>query len=165
SITGTSGSVTVNPSGVTQFSVSPATSTPTSGTPFNVTVTALDAHKNPATTTYTGAKNLDLSGPASAPDGTAPSWTGTNVAATFSAGSVATISTTLVKAESTTLTAKDHTTTSITGTSGSVTVSPSGLTSLSFTTQPSGAVEAVDFTSQPQLVAKDAVGNGVPSSA
>ena len=42
--------VTVTTGAVTHFSVNPATSTPTVGTPFNVTVTALDGNGNTVTT-------------------------------------------------------------------------------------------------------------------
>ena len=125
--------LSVRDAGAASFNVTPATFGPTAGTPFNVTVAALDAYGNPALSNYTGTQRLDLSGPHSspAPSSNAPTWTGTNVSASFNTSAVATISTTLYDAETVALTAKDHTNTAISGTSGSLTVSDAGAASFS----------------------------------
>ena len=63
-ITGTSGSFTVNGTGTTtKFTLS--TPSPTAGTAFSETITAVDTYGN-TTTGYSGAKTVAFSGPASA---------------------------------------------------------------------------------------------------
>ena len=134
--TGVTGSAnfTLADAGAANFAVTPATFAPAAGTAFNVTVAAFDLYKNPAAS-YAGSRHLDLSGPHTAPDGThTPTWTGTNVAETFSATGTVTVSTTLYDAETVGLTAKDHTAASITGTSSVVTVADAG--AASFTVAP-----------------------------
>jgi hypothetical protein len=96
----------------THFSVAPATSTPTAGTPFNITVTALDASGQTAAS-YSGTVHFTSSNgqpvlPASA---TIASGTGT-------------FSVTLNTVGSQTITATDTVTASITGTSNSIIVGP-----------------------------------------
>ena len=90
--------------------MSPATTTPTAGNVFEVTITALDAADalDPA---YTGPHCLTFSGPDDAPDGTAPTYptlgdctTGSSVS--FSAG-VATVNVTLVDPGATVLEVTD----------------------------------------------------------
>src|SRR5262249_42005104 len=108
SITGTSGSVTVSAATATHFSVSAPGST-TAGTPLNVTVTAFDQFNNLATG-YTGTIHFTSS------DGQAvlPANGGlTNGTATFSA--------TLKTAGNQTITATDTVSSTISGTSNSVT--------------------------------------------
>lgn len=134
SIHGTSANFTVSAGSATQFGV-PAPAAQTAGSAFNVTVTALDAYKN-AATGYAGSKTLTFSGPSTAPDGTKPSYPTQPV--TFTGGA-ATVSITLVKAESTTLTAGDGT---ISGTSAGFTVNPGSAARLAWSqvSAPSGTV-------------------------
>jgi hypothetical protein len=124
--TGTSGSFTVsNKNAINSFSLSPSTSTPTAGTAFTVSLTALDQYGN-TDTNYTGTECVTFSGPASSPNATAPLYpakascsTGSS-SLTFASG-VATAgnaaSITLYDAQSVTLTATDNTS-SKTGTTG-----------------------------------------------
>lgn len=113
-ITGTSAPFTVTAAAASQFTV-PTPATQTAGTPFSVTLTALDPYRNKATS-YTGSPTLSWSGPGTAPDGQdGPSYT--NPAA-FVSGT-ANVSITLVKAESVALKVSDG---SIIGTSGTFTV-------------------------------------------
>ena len=51
----------------------PTPSEQEAGVAFNVTLTAIDEYSNTATG-YTGAKTLTWSGPANAPNGTAPEY-------------------------------------------------------------------------------------------
>ncbi|MGD0321942.1 MAG: hypothetical protein ABSC00_10145, partial [Acidimicrobiales bacterium] len=70
-----SSDVTVNASVLNSFSVVPSTFTPTAGTQFNVTITALDQFSN-TYTAYTGTQCVTFSGPSNspAPSSTAPSY-------------------------------------------------------------------------------------------
>jgi hypothetical protein len=98
-VSGTSGSFAVGATTATGFKLS--TPSPTAGTAFNETITAIDTYGNTATG-YTGAQKLSFSGPSNAPNGTSsPGYPGS---VTFSAG-VGTASITLVNAQTTTLTA------------------------------------------------------------
>ncbi len=117
SISGTSGSFTVDPGSADNFLV-PTPATQTAGAAFNETLTARDQWSNVATG-YAGSKVVAFSGPGTspAPSSTAPLYPGS---VTFAAG-VGTASFTLFKAESTTLTATQGL---ISGTSGSFTVDP-----------------------------------------
>jgi len=63
--------VTVAPGAAAKLALSAATSTPTAGTGFNVTTTALDTYGNTATA-YTGSKNIVFSGASAGPAGTLP---------------------------------------------------------------------------------------------
>jgi hypothetical protein len=110
-ITGTSASFPVAAASASQFAV-PTPATQTAGSPFSVTVTALDRFQNRATG-YLGNKPLSWSGPGAAPDG-APAYG----PAAFGSGA-ATVSITLAKAESTALAVSDGT---IGGTSGTFAV-------------------------------------------
>jgi hypothetical protein len=60
-VSGTSGSFTVNPAAASSLSLAAASTTPTAGVGDNLTITALDAYGNTATS-YTGAKNLTFGG-------------------------------------------------------------------------------------------------------
>ncbi|HEY4020001.1 MAG TPA: hypothetical protein VGM75_15020, partial [Pseudonocardiaceae bacterium] len=112
-ISGTSRSFMVAAAAASQFNV-PTPATQVAGIAFSLTLTAQDQYQNKAIS-YTGSKTLTWSGPNGAPDGTdAPSYT--NPA--FSSGT-ASVTITLVKAESPTLKATDGT---INGTSGTFTV-------------------------------------------
>jgi len=145
-----SGNITVGPGSASSFSVA-TPATPTAGTSFGETVTALDTYGNTATG-YTGSKTLTFSGPASSPGGTAPSYPSS---VTFATG-VGTGSISLYDAQTTTLTASQG---GVTGTSGSFTVGPNGAASLVFATQPAGAIAGSAFTTQPVVTAKDSYGN------
>jgi hypothetical protein len=124
-VTGSTG-VTVGPAAAGQFALG-APSSPTAGAARSVTLTAQDAYQNRATT-YTGAKTLTWSGPGTAPDGTdTPTYPANPV--TFSAGA-ATVTITLVRAESPTLNAGDGT---ISGTSGTFTVNAGAPAHLAWT--------------------------------
>ena len=121
------------------FDVTPATAASfsltnpgprTAGTSYAQTVTALDSFGNVATG-YAGSKTLVFSGPASSPNGAAPSYPGS---VTFSAG-VGVASITLYNASSTTLTATQG---SLTG-STSFTVNP-GPGGLVFVQKPTNVV-------------------------
>jgi hypothetical protein len=112
-VEGTSGSFTVKAAAAGSFSV-PTPIEQTAGTAFNVTVTALDTWHNTAKS-YTGAKALSWSEPASSPSGKAPSYPAT---VTFSAGAD-TASIKLYDAQVTTLKVTEGT---IEGASGSFTV-------------------------------------------
>jgi hypothetical protein len=61
SIKGTSASFTVNPAGTSSLSLAATTTTPAAGAADNLTITALDAFGNTATS-YTGAKSLTFGG-------------------------------------------------------------------------------------------------------
>ncbi|MDR3706807.1 MAG: SBBP repeat-containing protein [Capsulimonadaceae bacterium] len=143
SITGTSGPITVNPGAATHFTVS-APGTATAGTALSFTVTALDAFGNTATG-YGGTVHFtSTDGAASLPANA----TLTNGTSTFSA--------TLKTAGSQTITATDATTSSITGTSGTITVGPGAATHFTLSA-PSTATAgtALSFT----VTAFDAYGN------
>jgi 6-phosphogluconolactonase (cycloisomerase 2 family) len=130
SITGTSSSVAVSAAlPATHFSVS-APGTATIGTPFNVTVTALNA-SNATVPGYTGIVHFTSSdGGAVLPANT-----------TLTAGT-GTLSVTLGTAGSQTVTATDTVTASITGTSGAVTVSAAPLPATHFLVSAPGTATA-----------------------
>jgi hypothetical protein len=145
-----SGNVVVGPASASSFSVAtPATAT--AGTAFSASVTALDAYGNRATG-YSGSQAVTFSGPANAPNGTAP---GYPASVSFASG-VGSASVTLYDAQSTTLTATQGT---VSGTSGSFTVQPAGAAQILFTTQPGGVAAGAAFATQPAVTAKDAYGN------
>lgn len=108
----------------TTFSVTAAAS-PTAGTPFTVTLTALTA-TGARDTTYAGTKAVTLAGPGVSPAGTAPGYPDT---VTFTAG-VGSLSLTATRAETVALTASQGATT---GTSGPVTVRPGAASRLAWT--------------------------------
>ncbi len=113
-ITGTSNTITVAAAAATHFSVS-APASATAGSAFSFTVTALDAFNNTASG-YTGVVHFSSTdGQAALPANN-----------TLSSG-VGTFSATLKTAGAQTLTATDTATSSITGTSGSVSVSAATL--------------------------------------
>ena len=113
SITGTSNSINITGPPATHFSVT-APATATTGTPFNFTVTPLDASNN-VVTSYSGTVNFtSTDGQALLPGGSAP----VN-------GTTQTFSATLKTVGSQTITATDTITASITGTSSSINVSQS----------------------------------------
>ena len=146
-----SSAIVVGPSTASSFGVATPAG-PTAGVAFSETITARDSYGNTATA-YTGAKTITFSGPASAPNGTAPSYP---ASVTFASG-VGTATITLFDAQTTTLTAKQGTTP--TGVSGSFTVAANSGTQLLFTTQPAGVTAGAWFTTQPVVTAKDAYSN------
>ena len=111
SINGTSGTITVGAGAATQFSVVVAPSTVTAGVPFNFTVTALDAFNNTANG-YSGTVQFSSTDPSATVPGNATLSGGTG---SFNA--------TLQTAGIQRLIANDVVTTSISGTSGPITVS------------------------------------------
>ncbi|MCW2674124.1 MAG: hypothetical protein JWP14_2713 [Frankiales bacterium] len=108
-----------------------AASPQVAGVAFNVTIQAKDSAGND--TSYTGSHALTIAGTSgafqSSPGGTAPT---VPTSANFSSG-VATVSLTLTKAETTTITVKDGTA-ARDGASGSVVVSPAAVSKLAWTT-------------------------------
>jgi hypothetical protein len=126
-ITGTSGSITVSAGAATHLTVG-APATATAGTAFGVTVTALDAYGNTATG-YAGT--VHFTGTDSGAMSVLPAdytfVAGDGGAHTF--GNAVT----LVTAAAQTVTATDSGTSSITGTSGSITVSPAAATHFTVT--------------------------------
>jgi hypothetical protein len=148
SVSGSSGSFTVNPAIASGFSL-PTPAAQTAGGAFEATLTALDAYGNTATA-YTGSKAIAFSGPSSSPNATAPKYP---ASVSFSSG-VGKASIILYKAEATTLTAKEG---AISGSSASFTVNPATAASLSLSaasTTPT-AGEADSLT----IAAIDAYGN------
>jgi VCBS repeat-containing protein len=143
SITGTSGQVTVSPAAATHFALS-APSSATAGTALNFTVTALDPYNNTATS-YAGTAHF-ASGDA---QGVLPADSAlTNGAGTFSA--------TLKTAGAQILVATDTATSSITGTSNTVTVGAAAATHFTVSAPASAtAGDAFNFT----VTALDAYSN------
>ena len=141
----------------THFAVSPQlTGNATAGVPFNVTVTALDASGNNATG-YTGPVELGANYSHGVALGSYP----------FLAGSgVQTYSITLDTAGTPTITVWDASNSSITGTSGSITVVAAAPAQIAATAgTPQSAVVGVAFAQGLQATVTDADGNpvsGVP---
>ncbi|MGD0985618.1 MAG: hypothetical protein ABSA65_17675 [Acidimicrobiales bacterium] len=169
SLTSATQTETITPGALSQLALNPSTSSPTAGTGFTVSLTALDQYGN-TDTNYTGSECVAFSGPASSPGGTAPSYpakgscasgsamTFTNGAATGS--NAANI--TLYDAQSVTLTATDNTT-SKTG-STSLVVGPATVTKLVFSTEPVGGVaEGTNFATEPVVSVEDSYSNTVTS--
>jgi hypothetical protein len=144
SVSGTSGSLTVTPSAANYFTViAPAAAT--TGSPFNVTVTAFDHFGNVATG-YVGTVKLTSTDPAAA--GLVNSYAFTTGAGKDNG--VHTFTTTLLTGGNQTITATDTTSTNptITGTSSAITIR--GLTVTGFT--PTATGFTVNF-SEPFTVA------------
>jgi hypothetical protein len=130
SLTGTSTPIVVSPIGATHFSVTSATFNPAAGTPFNVTVTALDA-SNSAVTSYSGTVQFTSSDPqAVLPHNS----TLTNGVGSFSA--------TLKTAGAQTITATDTATVSIVGTANLTNVSAGAATRFAVTTPANATARA-----------------------
>ncbi len=109
----------------------------TAGTPFNITLTATDAN-NWIDASYTGLKSVTYSGPVNAPGGATPTYTSS---VTFTYGQATLVATTLVKAETPTITANIS---GLTGAASSIlTVSPSTTISLSIETAANGSGSVV----------------------
>jgi len=116
-IEGTTGSFAVK-AGATKKFTAPTPAEQEAGIAFNVTLTATDEWGNLAKT-YTGAKTIAWSGPASSPNATAPEYPSTATAVTFTEGVGTASSLKLSDAQSMTLKAKEGT---IEVTTGSFTV-------------------------------------------
>ena len=145
----TSSTFNIVPPALTSFQVVPSTNTPTAGTAFNVTITALDQSGFPFTG-LTGAQIIALSGPSNAPNGNAPAYP---ASVTFSNG-VGTASVTLYDAQSTTLTATQG---SASGTSNTFTVNWTGTTSAFSMADPGPQTAGAAFNET--VTAVDAYGN------
>ena len=122
----------MNPGAASKFTLS--TATPTAGTPFTETVTAIDAYANTATG-FTGPECVAFSGPANSPNNTVPGYPAKGACATgssltFAAGIDNAVSITLFDAQTTALTATQGL---ITGSSAAFTVSPANATTLTAT--------------------------------
>ena len=139
-LTGTSNSFTVNGRSASAFSVTNP-GTQTVGTPFNLTITAVDAYGN----TDTGYNppnfsTVNLSGPANAPDGTAPNYQGNFCFFGCFTNGVLTPQVTLYDAQTTTIMASVN---GISGTSTSFTVNPGGTVDFNVTGYPSPTTAGV----------------------
>ncbi len=156
---GATTAITVNPATAATFTVV-APGTATAGSSFAITsITAKDAYGNTATG-YTGAKTIAYSGPANSPKGTAPSYT---TAVTFAAGvATTTLTTTLTNAESVAIGAADG---GVTGTSGTVVVSPGAVNDVESTFSPTTANAPVGTGVAVTVTLKDAEQNPVPNVA
>jgi hypothetical protein len=128
-IEGTTAGFTVRAATAKKFTV-PTPAEQEAGAAFNVTLTAIDEYSNVATS-YTGAKTLTWSGPANAPNGTAPEYPTSATAVTFTAGVGTASAIKLFDVQSTTLKAKEGT---IEVTSSSFTVKAASATSFSLPT-------------------------------
>lgn len=130
-----------------QFTFS-ATSEPTAGTAFNVSLTAIDEWGN-TTTGYAGSKTLSWSGPSSSPSGKAPTYPAT---VTFTAG-VGTASIKLYDSQSTTLKAVEG---AIEGMSGVLSVKAAAVKKL---TVPTPVEQEAGVAFNVTLTAIDEYGN------
>jgi hypothetical protein len=128
-VEGVTGSFTVKASAAKKFTM-PTPSEQEAGLAFNVTLTAIDEWGNLATS-YAGAKTLAWSGPANAPNATAPEYPAPATAVIFAAGVGTASALKLYDAQSTTLKAKEGT---LEGTSGSFTVKAAAAASFSMPT-------------------------------
>jgi hypothetical protein len=154
-----SASLTVSAAGASKFAV-PTPTTQTAGSGFSEIVTAHDAYDNVASS-YTGSKTLVWSGPNNAPGGNQPTYLPNPV--TFTAGQSATVTVTLYRAETPTLTVGDGT---ITGSSTSFTVTASSAATVAVVSG-SGQSATVNAAFASPLVAKvtDAYGNTVSGAS
>jgi hypothetical protein len=133
SISNGSGLTVTVGAGASSQIVASAGAAQTAGVAFSVALTAEDAYGNQ--TALTGTKSVSFSGPASAPNGTAPSYPAT---VSFSAGA-ATAPVKLYDAQTTTITAAD-TTDGVAGTtSGTITVAAGAPSNLWWTALSVGA--------------------------
>jgi len=135
-------------------------SSQTAGSSFNITLTAVDS-SNFTDTLFTGSQTVSYSGPANAPGGASPTYT---TSVTFASGQASAIATTLVDAQTTTIT---PTISGLTGvSSSSVTVSSGTANKLAFTTSPGGTLTGgTAFATQPVVTVQDSYGNTVTGSS
>ena len=127
----------------------------TAGTAFNLTLRAVDA-LNGVDTNYSGSKTVSYTGPANAPDNTAPTYTTT---VTFAAGVAASVATTLVDAETVAITPSIPGLTGVA--SSNLTVVAGAATKLAFTTQPGGGTGGTAWATQPAVTIRDQYNNPV----
>ena len=123
SIKGQGAAVSVAPGSAAQLSAQAPAST-TAGSATSVSLSAVDAYGN-AATSYSGGRTLGWSGPSKAPNGMAANFPANPVS--FSSGA-ATVTVILFDAQSTALSVGDG---SISGRSGSIAVAPAGATQMS----------------------------------
>jgi hypothetical protein len=146
-LTGSTAAFSVAPAGANFFAVAtPANQT--AGTPFSVSISALDKYGNTATG-YAGSQSLTFSGPLSSPNHTAPVYP---ASVSFVKG-VGSGTLTLFDAQTTTLTATQAT---LTGTSGSFTVNAGRVAAL---TLGSVVAQTAGVPFNAALGAADAYGN------
>ena len=164
SVTGTSNTFTVNPSTLNSFTWSSlSTTTPTAGTPFTATISALDLYGNAASSYISATACVTFSGPASSPNATAPLYPAKGTCATgqsslsFNASGQATgVSFTLYDVQTTTITATSVSPSGKTGVSPSLTVGAA--TAATFTVaNPGSQTAGTAFTLS--ITAKDLYGN------
>ncbi len=153
-------SVTVSAAALASFAI-PTPASQTAGVQFGISITARDAYGNTATG-YTGAKCLVFSGPASSPNGTAPTYParggcGANQSSvTFSGGFATPVPITLYNpAPATILTATDAPT-GMNGATGAFSVGVGAVAAFSVAT-PSSQVAGVSFSVS--ITATDGYGN------
>ncbi|MHA8056046.1 hypothetical protein VR611_08880, partial [Aquirufa nivalisilvae] len=161
-----SSSLTVNPGAATKLAIDGSTSF-TAGAGQTIAIIAQDASGNIASS-YTGAKNITLSGAAnSSSPSTSPTFGGTNFGSphniTFISGS-ASATMVLYKAEVAAINASDGTINSNTGGTLNVTVSASTMTKLAVSLT-SPQINGTAFTGTNTLTAQDAYGNTVTTFA
>ena len=121
-ISGISKPITVNPALHAAYTVVPDGLTQTAGTPFTVTITAVDEFENtvPDIDITLNTYTFTFSGPANRPDGTPPTYPSTPPAGFLS--SVWSPYVTLVRAETVALTVSDNQTEPMIGISANITV-------------------------------------------
>jgi hypothetical protein len=152
--TAVSGSAVANVSATLDHFTLSAPSSATAGSAISVTVVAKDAANN-TLPTYTGTihfTSTDTAGTVELPS----NYTfvgGDNGSHTFTSGVK------LTTAGSKTVSVNDTVSTSKTGTSAAITVSPASATTLAFTTQPGTATAGAIFGQQPVIKTQDAFGN------
>lgn len=125
----------------------------TAGTPFNITLSAVDDANN-LVTAYVGTKTVSYAGPANAPGGAAPVFTST---VTFINGQATGVATTLVHATATTITPNTFGLTGVK--SSSVTVEAGTANKLAFISQPGGGQIGEAWVNQPAVILLDSNGN------
>jgi hypothetical protein len=153
-------SVTVSAAGLASFMI-PTPASQTAGVQFGISITARDAYGNTATG-YTGAKCLVFSGPASSPNGTAPTYPAGDAcgadqsSVAFSGGFATPVPVTLYNpAPATILTAADAPT-GMNGSTGAFSVGVGAVAAFSVAT-PSSQVAGVSFSVS--ITATDGYGN------
>jgi len=148
SLTGTQGSITVNPAAASTLVLSGFPASITAGVAGTITVTARDAFGNLATG-YRGTDHFTSSDAQAA----LPA----NYTFTATDAGVHTFSITLKTAGSDSLSATDNTTSTLTGSQGSITVNPAAASTLVFSGFPASGTAGVAGTIS--VTARDAFGN------
>ena len=155
--------ITVRPGAPTALRIT-GDSTQAAGTTKNLTITALDALGNVATS-YTGAKSLTFSGAANAATGTVPTIGGANVgtatSVTFTNGVATPVASILYKVETAVLATTDGTISAAGANRQSVRVFAAAPNAAQTTLAVSDSVRAVGQTATVTVTVKDAFGNPV----